>query len=57
MVMMYVIIASFVPPDVQSDEDTATLDVARHVDVDEDDLEWQRWLADLINPNGSHLTL
>jgi hypothetical protein len=43
--------ASFVPPDVQSDEDTATLDVARHVDVDEDDLEWQRWLADLINPN------
>lgn len=42
-------IASFNPPDVLPDEDyLATPTITS--ELDEDDLEWQRWLADLMNP-------
>ena len=33
------LVASFKPPDVPSDHE-----------IDHDELEWQRWLADLMNP-------
>ena len=38
-------VASFNPPDVPSDEESQTVQ-----DIDEDELEWQKWLADLMNP-------
>ena len=44
---MFPPIASFVPPDVE--------DPPTPVELDEDDLEWQKWLVDVFNPAGFSL--
>lgn len=46
--LMY--IASFIPPDVPQD-DSMINTPSTCMDIDEDELHWQEWLADLMNPN------
>ncbi|XP_019855090.1 PREDICTED: GON-4-like protein [Amphimedon queenslandica] len=43
--------ASFNPPDVPSDDESQTVQ-----DIDEDELEWQKWLADLMNPRSADMS-
>ena len=43
------IIASFVPPDVPLD-DSVINTPSTCMEFDEDELHWQKWLADLMNP-------
>ncbi len=42
---MCVCAAAFVPPDVE--------DPPSPVEMDEEEMEWHRWLGDLMNPTGT----
>ena len=42
--MLLVPIASFIPPDAE--------DPPTPMELDPEDLEWQTWLNDLLNPSG-----
>ena len=45
------VVASFVPPDVPADDSIINTPSTSCIDIDEDELHWQEWLADLMNPS------
>lgn len=46
-------LATFVPPDV---EDPPTpVDLAEPMELEEEDMEWQKWLNDLFNPSSKEV--
>lgn len=45
--------ASFNPPDIPLDDTCSINTPNTTIDIDDDELEWQQWLADLMNPQSS----
>lgn len=44
------LLASFNPPDLPSDDEAPPTSIGTQQELDEEEVEWQRWLADLMNP-------